>query len=356
MAYYIKLPHRGFRLGSAHDRESSMYAKAGTRREKSGTAWRRGEVCLAITAISLTSAGAAADEIDLYGRINVTLQDSDEAGEEQIELRNNSSRIGVKGEKALSAGLKAIYQLEFGVNLDGDSGDDVFTHRNQFVGLEGAFGTIKVGRHDTALKQAQADFDLFDDLEGDIGGVFNGENRLRNYIGYVTPTVAKAFSATANLFPGEDPDAGNDGVADAASLSLNYKTDLMYAAVAYDRDVDGEGVDTIRVVGGRTFGPARVMLLYQRTDIGATAEDGFGASVAWKFGKNTAKFQYLSADIWRTRPQADPRDNLLENLLSVGVDHALGEDTKVFAFYTAGDIGGTSESNRYAAIGIQHNF
>jgi predicted porin len=249
-------------------------------------------------AIWLTPTIAAADgEIDLYGRLNLTLQNSDEAAGDHVELRNNSSRVGIKGEKALSAGLKAIYQLEFGVNLDGDSGDDAFTPRNQFVGLQGAFGTIKVGRHDTALKRAQGDFDLFDDLEGDIGRVFNGENRLKNYIGYTTPIFGSGFSATANFFPGEDPAAGNDGVADASSLSLNYETDLIYVAVAHDRNVDGEGVDTTRVVGGDTFGPARVMLLYQRTDVGAVAENGFGASVAWTFGKTTAKFQYLSADI-----------------------------------------------------------
>ena len=312
---------------------------------------------LAFTAVALTSTAAvAAGEIDVYGRINLTLQNSDEAAEDQVELRNNSSRVGVKGEKALSAGLKAIYQLEFGVNIDGGSGDDVFTHRNQFVGLEGAFGTVKVGRHDTALKQAQGSFDLFDDLEGDIGGVFNGENRLRNYVGYITPAFGKAFSATINFFPGEDPDSGNNGVADATSLSLNYETELIYAAVAHDIDIDGEDIETTRVVGGYTLGDAELMLLYQRTEVGSVAEDGFGASVAWTFGKNTAKFQYLSADIWRTDPQIDPLENRFESLVSVGLDHALGEDTKLFAFYTAGDIGGTSETNRYLAIGIQHNF
>ncbi len=320
---------------------------------ESGRRWPA--IGLALYAVALTPA-IASPEVDVYGRINLTLQNSDEAAGEEVELRNNSSRLGVKGEMTLSAGLKAIYQLEFGVNIDGDSDEDVFTHRNQFVGLEGAFGTIKVGRHDTALKQAQGDFDLFDDLEGDIAGVFNGENRLRNYIGYVTPVFGKAFTATVNFFPGEDADSGNDGVADATSLSLVYKAELIYAAVAYDRDIDGEGVETARVVGGYTLGPAQIMLLYQRTDVGTVAEDGFGASVAWAFGKNTAKFEYLTADIWRTEPAINPLDNRLESLLSVGLDHELGEDTKVFGFYTTGDIGGTSESNNYVAIGIEHNF
>jgi predicted porin len=308
-----------------------------------------------MAAMALCGTTAAA-ELEVYGRLNVTLQDSDEAAGDHVELRNNASRVGVKGETALNAGLTAIYQLEFGVNLDGDSGEDTFTHRNQFVGLEGAFGTVKVGRHDTALKEAQGDFDLFNDLEGDIAGTFNGENRLRNYIAYKTPVFNEALSATVNFFPGEDADSGNDGVADGTSLSLNYETDVIYAAIAHDRDIDGEGVTTTRVVGGYTAGDAQFMLLYQSTDAGVVDEDGFGASLAWTFGKNTAKLQYLSSDIWLTDPQSDPFENRYESLISVGLDHELGDDTKLLGFYTTGELGGTGESNHYLAIGIEHNF
>ena len=52
----------------------------------------------------------------------------------------------------------------------------------------------------------------------------------------------------------------------------------------------------------------------------------------------------------------DELDNRLKSLLCVGLDHMLGESTKLFAFYTTGDIGGTSECNNYAAIGIEHKF
>ncbi len=311
---------------------------------------------LTISACLISAAAGASDELDVYGRINVTLQNSDEASEEHVELQSNASRIGVKGEKDLGAGLKAIYQLEWGVNIDSEANDDNITPRNQFVGLEGAFGTIKVGRHDTALKEAQGDFDLFDDLEGDITRVLNGENRLKDYIGYTTPTIGKAFRAVVNFIPGEDPEAGNDGVADGTSFALEYETDFVYAAIAHDSDIDGTDVDTTRVVGGYTFGAARVMLLFQRTEAGAIEEDGYGASFAWTHGKYVAKFQYLDADIWRTQPAIDPLDNRFESMLSVGLDRKLGDDTRLFAFYTSGDIGGTNERNRYAAIGIEHNF
>lgn len=299
---------------------------------------------------------AVANNPTVYGRVNLTLQNADEASAERVELRNNASRLGVKGDVELAAALKAIYQLEFGVDIDGDSAQDTFTHRNQLIGLEGAFGTIKAGRHDTALKEAQGDFDLFDDLEGDLAGVFNGENRLRNYLGYTTPVLGKAFHITVNFFPGEEPETGNDGLADGTSFSLVYQADSVYLALAQDRDLDGRDVRTTRMIGGYTWGAIQTMLLYQSTDAGGGERDGFGASLAWTAGEYTTKFQYLEADQWRTGLSAGSIDDWYESSWSVGLDRALGEDTRLFGFFTSGDIGRTSESNRYVAIGLEHDF
>jgi predicted porin len=313
-------------------------------------------VALVRPLVFLLAAGPALAEVDVYGKLNVTLQNSDEASGSVVEVQSNASRVGVKGEEELDKGLTAIYQFEWEVDPDGSSGDENFSARNQFVGLQGAFGTVKVGRHDTALKEAQGDFDLFNDLEGDIKNTFNGENRLKDYIGYTTPDFRDAFSVTVNFFPGEDPAAGNDGIADGTSISVNYETDRIYAALARDRNLDGEGIDTTRLVGGYTLGAARFGLLYQQTDAGTEDEDGFGGSIAYTFGNSTAKLQYLDADIWRTDPQPDPLDNLLESQLSVGLDHELGENTKLFGFYTDGDIGGANQGNDYLAVGIEHKF
>lgn len=302
------------------------------------------------------AARAHAAELEVYGKLNLTLQYSDEATQAEFELQNNSSRVGVRGEKQLNTALKAIYQLEWGVNLDNEAGEDHITPRNQFVGLEGAFGTLKLGRHDTALKEAQGDFDLFNDLEGDIGRALNGENRLKDYIGYTTPALSKSFHVTVNLFPGEDPESGENGLADKTSVSVTYEDDAIYVAAAYDRDIDGQNIDTARLVGGYTVGDVQLMLLYQRTDTPVGEDDGVGASVAWTLGKYVAKLQYLTADIWRTEDHADPLDNRFESMLSVGIDRALGDDARLFAFYTTGEIGGAGQDDDYLALGIELNF
>lgn len=302
----------------------------------------------AAVALLAVSSSALAD-VDVYGKANITLQNSDEAGESAVELKSNASRFGVKGEESLSEGLKAIYQFEWQVEPEAKGGDENFTARNQFIGLEGVFGTLKVGRHDTALKLAQGDFDLFNDLEGDIKNVVNGENRLQNYIGYTTPKFGDAFSISVNLFPGEDPAGDDNGIADGTSVSLNYEAGGAYAAVAMDSDVEA-GVDTSRLVIGYKFGAATVHALYQQTDTETTDGDAVGASLSWKFGDNTFKLQHLTGDIHETG-LAD-----LESQSSIGLDRKLGKNTKVFGFYTTGDIAASDEGNDYFGIGLEHKF
>lgn len=300
----------------------------------------------------LGASHVAVAEVDVYGKLNITLQNSDEAGESAVELRSNASRFGFKGDEVLTDTLKAIYQLEW-ENDSTDaatSSEDLFKARNQFVGLVGTFGTLKVGRHDTALKLAQGDFDLFNDLEGDIKNVLNGENRVSNFIGYTSPTFADAFSVTVNLIPGEDAAAGEDGIADGTSLALSYEAGNIYAAIAQDMDIDGADVDTTRLVGGYKFGDAVINALFQTTDTGAADADAYGMSFGYKVGDNMFKLQHVQGDIWEVGGAP------LESQTSVGLDHKLAKSTKLFGFYTTGDIGGGSESNDYLGIGIEHKF
>ncbi len=64
---------------------------------------------------------------------------------------HNSSRLGFRGREDLGGGLRAIWQIESQINLtDGAPGS--FASRTSFVGLEGGFGTVKLGNMDTVYK------------------------------------------------------------------------------------------------------------------------------------------------------------------------------------------------------------
>jgi predicted porin len=61
----------------------------------------------------------------------------------------SGSRLGFRGEEALGNGLKAVFTLEYGLNIDNNSGvgsGGSLNARQQFVGLAGGFGQIALGR------------------------------------------------------------------------------------------------------------------------------------------------------------------------------------------------------------------
>ncbi|MFT5483563.1 MAG: putative porin, partial [Halieaceae bacterium] len=99
----------------------------------------------------------------LYGKVNVSVVN----GEDQWELNSNASRMGVKGKTEISDGLYAIYKAEFEMCVDdGDCKGQTLTQRNIIGGIQGKYGTLWAGKHDTPTKIAQNKIDLFNDLNG----------------------------------------------------------------------------------------------------------------------------------------------------------------------------------------------
>ena len=58
-------------------------------------------------------------------------------------VNSNSSRLGVRGTEALGGGLSAIFQIESSIQADSTGG--TLAGRETFVGLQGAWGTFKMG-------------------------------------------------------------------------------------------------------------------------------------------------------------------------------------------------------------------
>ena len=76
----------------------------------------------------------------------------------------NGSRLGFRGVEDLGGGLRALFTLEHGINLDdgsvGQSG--VFWGRQVFVGLgSSTAGQLTLGRQYSSLYSASVDFSAF---------------------------------------------------------------------------------------------------------------------------------------------------------------------------------------------------
>ncbi|MBM3273422.1 porin, partial [Candidatus Kaiserbacteria bacterium] len=217
------------------------------------------------------AAFAATANVDIYGVVNVALQDTD-ASNSDLQVTDNYSRIGFKGSEDLGGGLKALWQIESGLGggTDGMGTGDIGT-RNTFIGLSGGFGTVLAGRHDTPYKIATGKYDIFGDTIADYNlGRLDGvqlinnthDHRSPNAIAYISPnmsgfTLAAAVVATnttANLDDGKN--------FDATSLALMYANGPLTVDVGY-QDVGTNDSKALKVGVGYSFGDLKLGFVYE---------------------------------------------------------------------------------------------
>ncbi|WP_444931185.1 porin [Microbulbifer sp. SSSA002] len=305
---------------------------------------------LAIVAMvpALANAQDEGEVLDFYGKANVTFQSADEGDDSVTDVQSNASRLGVKGEIALTDGIKGIYRMEYEVDMDGDA-DDTFSQRNIYAGLEGGFGQVIAGKFDTPLKVAQKKVDLFNDLEGDIKSLItNSDNREEDALQYTTPSF-NGFKASAayisnkeEVINEETGEERNNGV----SMSVAYDNNGVYLAYAMDQDVEGQDVDVHRFVAQYNIGAVQVGALFEEQDAdGSDSVDGWVGSVAYKLDQWTLKAQYGQSDI-----KAEGGETY-----SLGADYKFNSAAKVFGFYTD-ETADDGYDRSYAGIGAEYKF
>jgi predicted porin len=295
---------------------------------------------VAVALLTLATA-AHADPVSVYGKINVSVQQSDKGAGSYSELKSNASRFGLKGDQALDAGLTLVYQLEWEVDPSDEANEKNIKARNQFVGLKGDFGTIKFGRHDTALKEAQGKIDLYNDYEADLKTLWKGENRMSNSVTYVSPKFAGHFAVELSNVMKDTP-TGQSGQSVALMYGdENLKDTKVFATAALDNDVNGYDAKRVMAqfkVSGFKLGAG----VHQQEDIvKAVKGDGYLANVAYPIDKIELKAQYQTLE--------DDKG------YSLGADYKLGKDTKLFAWYSTYNFE-TKDDTKYIAFGLEHKF
>lgn len=166
--------------------------------------------------LALTSEHASAQSsIMLYGVADVSvryLTNSNAKNDGRLFMTNGAitnSRWGLRGSEDLGGGLKAIFDLESGINLqDGSASDSQrLFNRNAYLGLSSQYGTLTLGRQKTPL------FDLLGDtydpltvgnyfenswLPGALGAGLYADNAVKYTGTYKGLTMAAMYSFGTN--------------------------------------------------------------------------------------------------------------------------------------------------------------
>lgn len=345
-----------------------------------------------------------------YGEIDATVDYLPEDNrapfkdKDVVELSSNSSFVGLKGEEKLTDRLNAIYAIEWAFNSDGEGSD--WSQRNRFVGLKDAkLGTLKIGAHDTPLKQLSSPVDTFNNYVGnkaDVTGIMTGETRLSNAVVYESPAFEVAegnIKANVLLATGENKgiEKGNGasksagrGLGDTWSASLVYNHPVVVAGLAYDKAVPttfaGRGFDnaaypeatqaglfaaanTLRAIGRVNLeGGLALKALYQTSEVEKAVGNAVGSEFiddaqGWLVG---AEYTLPNAKAWTVKAQysqnttsfTDGQADFEASQIFAGADYAFSKQVKAYGYagYLTLEKGSLETKQPVVGTGLEYKF
>jgi predicted porin len=326
-------------------------------------------LAVAIASAFAAPAFAATSNVDVYGSINESVESVDDGTASYSRMvTNNNSFLGFKGSEDLGGGLKAVWQIEANISIDGSASstndNNIFGTRNTFIGLAGGFGTVIAGTHDTPYKLATGPLDKFVGTLGDYNAVFGNaagnpssifDLRTGNTIAYISPNFS-GFDVKAAYVMGLEGDASAAAdESDAWSLSGTYTNGPLFVTAAYEKHNSvgtttcnngatclGQGAvdrDAWKIGAGYKFGNLSVGAIYESIDgdVGtAVAHDSWGLNAAYAMGAFTLKASYANAGEIDNASGVEVANTGAE-MWAVGVDYSLSKRTTVQVVYAEMD-------------------
>jgi len=295
----------------------------------------------------------------------------------------SGSRIGFKGTEDLGNGLKAIFEVEYGISMDasattGTTGaaSTTWWNRHSYVGLSSTtLGTLVGGRLDGVRYGIFNKYDAFGGGHlGNFTQMTSQVDRANNAIAYISPSFAGfnavlAYSSNIgnsnalliNAQEGGNSAAnvaglrnkGNDGDATLMTANLNYNNGPISLAADYEIINFNGGLDSVdnatarahddvqvyTFAGSYDFGVVKVAALYDNlktnvnsygrslaTPVGEADVDSWFISASAPFGKFLVKATYGETENDNVRDSKGRK-------LGLGLDYNLSKRTKLYTGY-----------------------
>ncbi|WP_053077422.1 porin [Chromobacterium sp. LK11] len=318
-----------------------------------------------------TLPAAAFADVTVFGTIKGGVEYVDSSkGTKQTNIDDLGSRIGFKGNEDLGNGLKAIWQVETGFGIDGQSrtgeSSGSFASRESFVGLSSNFGTFRLGHLANYGESDMAQVNPWESSSNalQLNAFTRGDGYVKNAVRFDTPEFA-GFQA-AFLYGTKEDKRGFDSNANAVqnndretyNLGLSYENSGFFGKYQYihespvtvaqsggskannkHRIEAGYNANNIFVALGyrNDKGDATVTPEYFLADLG-TATDGrkyesqeYALTAGYQIGAFMPKFTYAQSK--DAKIDGVKKDNSGYKQYLLGVDYSLSKRTTVGAQY-----------------------
>lgn len=277
--------------------------------------------------IALAVAGAmtvpmvAQADATLYGSLRIKAQHTDGTNE-NLNVTDNSSRIGIKGSSELFNGNTAFFHYEQAVSTDTGA---LAGGRLANLGIKGDFGTALFGRAWTPYYSfTGAPTDLADNATSASSVYQIGLHRASDLIAYVSPNMSGLTVAAAIAAGNTALDAANDESVDVSHVAAQYAAGGLTAGLSYLGD-EVNSANVISAAVSYSMDAAYVAARYEDREAGfaglAADQDAWEVAGSYSMGNTTLIANYIDDDA-----NAD-------NMASLEVQQKLGNQARAFAAY-----------------------
>jgi predicted porin len=323
-------------------------------------------------------------DVTLFGHIDTSIDATDQdGGSDDINFNCTTCSVGFKGSEDLGNGLKAIFKLDWQydtINRNGAGYTGSFQDRDQWLGMAGNFGQVRVGTISTLYKSHGAMLDPLyrTSLQGRDRGLQSnlhrgageeGEGRADHTLRYDSPSW-NGLKAGFHYTLDSTEDDGEDDNPYGVGLSYENGGILVFADYI---TTDTGGDDSAWKVGGKyTLNNLALMAQYEKDkglissktpDTTGDGADLWQLGASFTLGNNMLYFGYGNSSSGSDGSDA-PSDYFAWTLAGV---HHMSKRTSVYAGFSeidcddpdedvcdkVGDKGG--EDDKFS-IGMKHKF
>lgn len=317
---------------------------------------------IALAILAGAGGALAQSSVTLYGRIDTSVGAEKEDGTTTTGMFSGqltTSRIGFRGTEDLGGGLRANFNLEGALGTDDGTTD--FFSRQSWVGLAGGFGSLRLGRTDTAfddIRDLAVTNNLWDSEFSPTkiaytAGVGDYSSRASNMVRYDTPSLG-GFSAGVSYAMDEVEAQKRD----VAALNLRWRGGPLDVGAAWQQQKHesdpGRDREYIAVSAAYKFDAFKVSGGVQRAENGAgTEDDEYSVGVAVPFGAFEVSAGYAWSDSEAAGVETEGK------AFGLGATYSLSKRTRLYAALIDGEVerGGTTVGERRLyTMGVRHDF
>ncbi|MRW93549.1 porin [Duganella sp. FT80W] len=356
-------------------------------------------IAIAATAFVATAAHAQSN-VTIYGIIDAAVEtytNADAAGNSVTRMPTLGggmfpSRLGFRGSEDLGDGLKAIFQLENGFAPDtGAQNQNRLFGRQAWVGLQGKWGQLTLGRNYNMLNISTYDFDILGPSQYGLGSLdsFIPNGRSDNSLAYRGTFSGVTLGATYSLGRDTSTAGGASGTSCAGesatdaiacrewSTMVRYDAQSFSLVGAFDRIYGGAGAANGLTSSDKTDSRGHIAALIKQDDwkVGAgwIARNNQGSTTQPRSdlfyigaAYNVTPFFTLDGQIATLNYKATNNDSkqiLIRGIYNlskrsavyVAAGHISNDGTAAVALSAGGSVGAGKASNGLIT-GIKHSF